>query len=378
MWGAGERASPRGVFDQLYPIVGPWTEAALWHGLHSVEPPSAPLELELHHIVGQRLSPLLAQYLREVGPTVATEVRAAAELHAMAATAASAAVISASAPVLHALTEAGIPHAVVKGPAIAQHYAQWQHRPFSDLDIHVPRALFRSAIGLCGSMGLREDPSSRQPWGWFDRSCREAVNLKREDGASVDLHHHVPPWFWGSELGPESIIARAEQQPFLGQQLPLASPEDNLLVAALHVVSDKNLAGRTLLVWRDLAELARQVDVGILARRADETGLAPWVRAVLSQLPSFVRPVEIIDRLAMSPQQLRGTYRLRLLLDARTQASGVLLSQPLRLPIPHGMLYLAGMAFPSRPFLHVTLPGDPHPRRTWWRNRLLRAHDAKE
>ncbi|MBV8461714.1 MAG: nucleotidyltransferase family protein [Acidimicrobiales bacterium] len=250
--------------------------------------------------------------------------------------------IHAVAEYLAALDDRGIPHAVAKGPGIAKQYPVFSDRPFSDIDILVARRHFTAAMDVAERCGYAEDQASRHPWRFIDRWCREAVNLKRGAGGSIDVHHHVPPWLWGGKLRTESLVDAARPDSVLGVSLPLLPAEANLLISALHVVSDRGQPGATLMIWRDIAQLAsvaRPLQVVEIAGRA---GLTGWLQAILSALPEHVRPDRLITALG-DDRHVRHPARALAMLSPRASKMGVRAMQPLRLPAPGAAAYLAGM-----------------------------------
>jgi Uncharacterised nucleotidyltransferase len=360
------------MFTGLFPEISPWARVALWHDLVELALPDTAVEPELPTVIRQRLAPLLLRCLRQRSPDRLAEVRTELQADAFGRARSSMIVLERGAEICSRLEASGIEYAVAKGPSIAATYATWQDRPFIDLDLYVCPEEYARAIRRCSSWGLAETPSGRQPRRFADVACREAVNLKGHDGTSIDLHHHVPPWFWGQGLSANDLLATRRTADLLGHELHCVSPEDNLLIAALHVVSDKNTPGETLLIWRDVAQLAAIVDAERLARRADDCGLAWWLQRVLEELPQVVRPTELLERIASLGGQPPGRHRLAAMMSDRTRALGVGVTQPLRLPVGRALLFGAALAAPSREFLRHNFPGDPHPRRTWWKEAIGR------
>ncbi len=383
-----ERNAPVSRSEQLlaglFPSIGPWAAAALWFGVSTHPVPASSLDAELDLIHAQRLTPLLLRYLRENDPDTLAKFRSRIDQAAFSWAMRSNTVLALGVEVSELLEAHGIPNVVVKGASMAAYYPAWQDRPFGDVDLYVEPQRFAAALGVCAAQGWLEADSSSQPRRYFDRFCREAVNLRKGAEGNVDIHHHVPPWFWSSSLDAAALISRGQVQTLLGRRVRVVPPEDNLLIAALHVVSDKNEPGRTLLIWRDLVELARVVDAGTLRARAEQVGLLSWVRVILQDLPPQVRPTELIRVLesdstaAVSKRgSIRGRARLRVLLSRRAAKYGVVLSQPLRLPVVNGVLFLWGMLFPSVQFLTATQPNQRYRRIHWFVSFALhsRGHD---
>jgi Uncharacterised nucleotidyltransferase len=362
-------AQSSGPLDGLFPAMGPWTAAALWHGLAALPVPTTPLEDELRTIHAQRLTPLLLRYLRENDPATmersGTEIGAASLKWAIR----TGAVLQRGALVSTLLDECGIPNAVAKGPSLATLYPALQDRPFADLDIYVHRSRFTEAVEICTAHGWYEAAESRQPRRYFDRHCREAVNLIQPPYGNVDIHHHVPPWYWSKRLTSESLLARSSVVSVMGHSIRTVSPIDNLLIVALHLVSDKNAPGASLLVWRDLAQAWKSAEKDAALERAHDVRLAPWLLSVLRELPDVATPASPTDPPIRSRQAIRSEHRLGHLVSGRTSNAGVIVSQPLRLPIWNAVLYVAGMIYPSRSFLQLRFPVARHRRITWMASR---------
>ncbi|NHC13423.1 nucleotidyltransferase family protein [Motilibacter deserti] len=356
----------------------PWAEAALWHGLHELAPPAAPISRS--ELLGaQRLSPLLLRYLDAHGVPTAPEVRQALEMSAFGWSTFSTLASRNGAHVVRELQRVGIDCVVSKGPSIAAHYPAPQLRPYSDLDLLLPADAYTRALTHLHAAGFVPTANSEQPWSFFDRRCREGVNLHKQGGTHVDLHHRVPPWIWSDGLAPDKLMARSRSVESHGEVLPALGAEDNLLVAALHLVSDRNLAGANLLIWRDIAQLARAADPATVVDRAREARLDGWLRNVLLALPEPVRPHPLLDALSSSarPQEIPHAARLATLLSPVPSRLGARAYQVLRLPLPAAALCLAGAAVPSRPFLAATSDTDASYARMWVRRAFRVRRDLK-
>jgi hypothetical protein len=239
------------------------------------------------------------------------------------------------------LAGAGVPFVVLKGPGIAAHYGPGDGaREFSDLDVLVRPADRRAAIDVLGGGGLSGRTSAAG--GRLEGATREGVNLV-VDGDHVDVHHVVPPWIWGRRLGFDDVWAAATPTAFGPAVVPVAAPVHNLLVAALHLLSDKSKPGATFRIWRDIAVLARSVDPAEASAVARDADLDWWLRFVLHELPAATRPPALLDRLP--PARPRPTERARLaLLWPRSAAGHHEIRRVLRLPVPNAVLALAAEA----------------------------------
>jgi hypothetical protein len=181
----------------------------------------------------------------------------------------------------------------------------------------------------------------------------------------MDLHHHLPPWLWTRQVDFKALIAAVEVHRFAGSDLPLLPPVYNLLVSALHVVSDHNRPGQTLMAWRDVLTLARGCHSDEVLRVAERWELLGWLRWIIGELPDEVRPSELSDLLLASGQRPGNRLRLRHLLPP-SFGSRHTIGQALRLPALNSLCYLAGMFVPCRQFLQTKLPGSRLTYVRWW------------
>jgi Uncharacterised nucleotidyltransferase len=329
------------------------------------------LDSEIATIGEQRLAALALRLLSENHIRLPEDQMAALRSSHFSRSATTLGVVAGTLPTLRAMSEHGIPFVISKGPGIALAYASLNERPFNDIDILVPKRHFSPTQRLLASHGYSEDARNSTPWGWFDRRCQEAVNLRSPDGGSIDVHHHVPPWLWALDLRPELLVTRSEMRSYGGTTLPLVAPAYNLLITALHVISDHNRPGQTLIGWRDLLALANVADTDTVVLLAKQHRLVGWLRWIIGELPEDVRPMALFDRLGQEPGHLSRRTRLRLLLPPAI-GSHHMVGQAFRLPVPNACFYLAGMTLPSRRFLRLHFPGQTFRYVRWWQHSLAR------
>ena len=370
--------STRTASPRLLPSLGPATVAALFHGVDGgTTPPVDPSAWarDADTIVGQRLAglALLSAESSSVNLTSATRDRLS---QARGIETARCLMIEAAAVVaLQALEDAGIPLVVTKGPAVAQAYPHASLRPFFDVDSLVPPDRFEEAFGILRRLGFTEPAHQTQPRGYFNRWCREGVNLIRSDGGSIDLHHHIPPWVWGQRLSFEAVLSRSRMIPIAGGPVRAAHPIHNLLITALHVISDKGRPGRRLLIWRDLVALARVCEAAAAAEEARRVRLDWLLWFVLQQLPPTVRPRALEDALGRPRRPPGDAARLRRLLPPAL-GSRHQIAQAFRLPAPQAAAFVVGYTVPSRSFLHARYGrGSSYVR--WWRDAVFRLRSAR-
>lgn len=359
----------RAGLRRMFPQLGAWTSAALWHGLHELPVPTTALDGELGVIVRNRLAGLLLSYAdthRVLFPRAQLDLLRSRAFHAAAL---SDAVTAGCRSALEIYADRGIDTLVTKGPAISATFAGLTHRPYSDIDLLVRPGDFRRAIAALRAAGWTEDVKSVPPREYFVTWCREGINLHRARTESIDVHQRVPPWRWSNGLQFDDLYRRATRIVRAGVGLPCASIEDNLLIAALHIVSDHNRAGQSLMVWRDVRQLVERADHETVVQLAERSGLQGWLAAVLEALPEPVRPQELAGRLP-ADQPVSSPAHLAALLSVRSSDIGLPATQFLRLPLRNGLAFLGGMAVPSRAFVQAKFGAQKHPYLTWWRHRL--------
>jgi hypothetical protein len=345
----------RHALSNLLPTLSPWTAAVLFSPYRVADDLPELTEAELYEIFAMRLGPLLLQYLATHETAVPTEqITRLRTYQAMGELRTKALVVEAK-QATEILTENGIRFAISKGPGIACHYPSPELRPYSDIDLLLRADDFARARRLLGEVGWQVNPERREQRDYFERQCREAVNLERGDLGRIDLHHHIPPWIWTSKMSTDELIDRAGVAKVDAHELPLLDAVDNFVISCLHIVSDRSEPGRSLMVWRDIIELGRAVDVDRVADRADDVELLGWIGAVVNSLPEDVRPFAV-------PSDWHDAaihHPRRLLLTLNNEAGDKPIRRHLaRLPAwPNGAMYVAGVAFPSGEFLDSHVRG---------------------
>ena len=180
--------------------------------------------------------------------------------------------------VMSALVEAcELPPLLLKGPAVADRlYPQPGLRPFTDLDILVPRDELDNAARALESVGyevlIEFRPGYAERFG-HDRHAVRQVGAARLD---VEVHWRVGDDPVGSVLSYERLAPRSEPLAVGGATVRATALPDQLLVLAMHLLSDREKR----LCWvNDIALLAAAVDAEAWEEgfgRAEELGLS-WV-----------------------------------------------------------------------------------------------------
>jgi hypothetical protein len=355
----------------IFPALDPLIKAVLLHDFQA-SPAFGPGDWERASpaVCVNGLAAVALRMIRESGGNIPTAVLQQLRTSAFEVSARNLKIVAAGQEALDRLDAAAIDYVITKGPGLAAASRHAHERPYSDLDIVVSKERFEPARALFEGLGYVESGSSRQSWAALDRIAREAVNLRDGRGGSVDLHHHIPPWIWGRTLTFDRLRRAAVRVDVGGTSLWCASAEGNFIVVALHLVSDRNRPGATLMIWRDLLVLAEVCRPEILQRLARDLGLTGWLQWVLTRFPAEIYAAHL--RHLLEPQVHRqpipAARRLRLLLPPHI-GSKHLVSQPLRLPAWRGALYCLGGIVPSRSFLLAQGLEPDGGRRylTWWK-----------
>ena len=217
---------------------------------------------------------------------------------------------AAGAHLLEDLATAGVRAAVVKGPAMAALHPEGWPRPYADIDIVVAPDEFDSAVVAGKAAGFLYPERAMPQWPWFDRLCREGINLHSPAGGNIDIHHHVSPWALGVGLPTSDIIERSEVAELCGVPVRYAGPEDLMIVSALHVVNDRWKGKLGLASWRDLLVVMGRIGSQRAASAFERAGLE-WLFDVMSDEISRALP-EIPVESRGHPPVLTWTTRFRL------------------------------------------------------------------
>lgn len=357
---------------ELFPAISPALRAVLGAGLSDtlVSTPTAIAE-EASAI---RVHKLAALAMRAAGPDAADDpalkpiVAQRLEMQMLTLRMGALAVES-----VGLLSDAGIETLVIKGPGIARWYEVPGLRPYRDVDLLVAPARFDEARRVLERAGGFRATDPPEPRAFVGRLCREAVNLTRADSAAVDLHQRIAPWRWGARLSFDRLFAASDAYAIGSSEVRVAGLEHSLLIAALHVVSDGNRAGLSLMPWRDVAELARRVDPARAALAARAVGLDWFLELVLRSMPAELTVGALVDEITGGEPSRSDAFRMRALLPPGVGSR--LIAPAFRLPRSRAALYLLAYAFPGREFLGERYEEPNYGK--WYREALGRARTAK-
>lgn len=171
------------------------------------------------------------------------------------------------------LDEAGIAHAVVKGPVLAGHaYGGLEYRAFSDVDLLIAR---RDLDRTLAALGASAAPAIR-PGG------QGQMSLTLPRNTPLDLHWELindPAVRRDFHLDTDAVLSRRRYVDVGGLQVATLDATDTLL----HVCSHAAVSGGHRLVWYvDIDRVIRRdgVNRAELAERAKATGLTLTVDAL--------------------------------------------------------------------------------------------------
>jgi Uncharacterised nucleotidyltransferase len=178
-------------------------------------------------------------------------------------------------------TACGAPPIVVKGAAVGERlYPDWRLRPYLDLDLLVPRVQLDAAVAALVASGFDALEEFRPG---YAETLGHDVHVARGTGIAsvhVELHWRVSDDAIGVPLDHARIAATAEVLELEGAALAAPSPQLQLLVLALHLLSDRAkrlawihdlvLAARALDddAWDDAFATARELDLAWVLHRA--------------------------------------------------------------------------------------------------------------
>jgi hypothetical protein len=252
-------------------------------------------------------------------------------------------------PLLSSLSERDIPWVIIKGPAVGRFHPPGWPRPYNDLDILLSSHDFAAAVEMARRLGFAYPDEARPPREWVDRYCREGVNL--HGSANLDIHHHVPPWVFGSRLPPDEVIGAADEASLEGMTVRLASRSHGMVVAALHVLNDLWKGRLALTSWRDLVVLLHATTPAEAAATFAGAGLDWLLGLVTAALERGVpeASIEAIGAVQPPPWVAR---RLKILGWEGTSFVSRHRSAWLgRLPVTNAMAYLAATAVPQHDYI---------------------------
>jgi hypothetical protein len=362
----------------LFPVtIGPVTEAALFHGLPGARPiPDDPAlwRAEMAAISSHGLAGLALAAAREAGVSLPDVVRGGLRAVQVAQVGATLAVEAQGSAAVSRLARSGVPSVVTKGPGVAAAYPVSSHRVFGDIDLLIRQQDFDASVAILRQSGLCDAPRVRSRK-YFDRYCYEGLNFGGEGAASIDLHHHIPPWRWGERLRFEDLCAASRRTELAGSAVQIADPIHNLLICALHVVADREAPGCTLKTWRDVVALSAASEPSAIVAEARRTHLDWWLRFILSALPLYAQSPSLLEGLAAAEPTPGDRLRLRWLLPPSIGARHHI-GQMFRLPIANAAAFALGEAFPSFSVIQTKL-GPGTSTLSWWRasQRRLRHGD---
>lgn len=211
-----------------------------------------------------------------------------------------------------ALTAAGVPWVVLKGPVIACSSDSSELREYGDLDLLVPGPALPGTLEVLEDIGT--DAINRNWRAYVDHGVAEfPVHVM---GTPLDLHWHLIGLGRLRKrfgIDTDELLERRIESSAGDVRFPRLDPEDNTINVTLHA----GLSGATRIGWlRDvhLTIDGTDLDWGVLVDRCHRYGAAPIVGQVLDRCRSVLGspiPADVPGRLAPAP-----ALRIRRQLDA--------------------------------------------------------------
>jgi hypothetical protein len=204
-----------------------------------------------------------------------------------------------------ALADKAVPAVVLKGEDFADRlYSRPELRPFSDLDLLVPRRCLEEAAGVLRRLGYQSGENSMK---YADGYGEQTWRRPGQPGSKVEVHWNLvnsPTLRRGVSVEFEDLLLE-DAAPAAGGQ-PRLAPCSLLLVAAVHAAASHSF---DRLQWLyDVAHLlggaAGGIDEAWLAEAARKTGGARALSAALDLTGrALCRPEcgRLLDRLGISP-----------------------------------------------------------------------------
>ena len=212
--------------------------------------------------------------------------------------------------VLKLFAEHAIPVVPYKGPALAASlYGDISLRQFSDLDLLIRRRHVSAASALLAARGYRQQHqlTRAQEAAFLGSEC-EHLFSRAGDQLYIDLHWQFAPAYFSLKLDAESLWPRLEESSFEGQPALAFSPEDLLLILAVHAAKEcwerlvwlcdlsRLICAHTHLNWQHVIEHSKSAG----ARRILLLSLKLTSDLLETKLPDEIERAIAADRAAQS------------------------------------------------------------------------------
>jgi hypothetical protein len=147
---------------------------------------------------------------------------------------------------------------LVKGPALAErYYADPRLRPFADLDLLVPRERLERATKAALGLGYHVREEFREDFGALHGHDVHLVKAVGSREADVEVHWRIGDDRLGESLDHAELMGDAQRITVGGAPVAVPDTPHQLLVVALHLLSDRTKR----LIWvRDVELVALAAD----------------------------------------------------------------------------------------------------------------------
>lgn len=202
-----------------------------------------------------RVTPLLHQFVRDCcGKFVPDQARSALRASFLQIWHHNTRLARELVKITQAIEQAGVPVIALKGPALAvQLWRDPAMRQYDDLDLLVLRKDLPQVAGLLGERGYRPRryfSDSPNGGSFFDFASEF---FRTEDGAAIDLHTALSPFYFPTGLDPAKIWQNAVRVEAEGETVLTLGPADSARFIAAHAAKH---GWRSLSFVCDFAALA--------------------------------------------------------------------------------------------------------------------------
>lgn len=265
-----------------------------------------------------------------------------------------------------AFETSGIEFVVLKGPAVAHSsYPDPAWRPFSDLDLLVPRPQWEDACALLTQLGYRRDLPEPRPN--FDVRFGKAVLFSSQEG-SVDLHSTLASGPFGLWIDPNALFEDTETLELGRTKIKRLGDTSMLLHACVHA----SLGWRPplLLPLRDVLQTASVLRIDWKRLRALShswrlDGVLQHAFITAAQRLGVALPTEVDNWLHVEIGR-RERRALEAYTTERRSFGGTSLATLGALPgVRHKTAYVRSLLLPTRDFLAART--DKQQRPSYWR-----------
>jgi hypothetical protein len=142
---------------------------------------------------------------------------------------------AATSRILQEASARGLPALILRGTSVAEGlYDDPALRPYTDIDLLIPRARLAEAKELARELGY-EAPNGSLPDSFFERHHLQLRFVAPDTGVPLELHWALDHPFTLYRVDYDSLVANALTGPIGGAEALRPTAEDRLIILALHL-----------------------------------------------------------------------------------------------------------------------------------------------